>query len=103
MEPLTISNPMNNNDPKTSLLEVFSRCQKTLPRNAAGNLVIVGSDPRPLKKKETDIMRLRVLPRQKSPIDFWNSAWCFYEVGFGVYDGALTVGGVLFVQFPFQK
>ena len=91
-----------NKDPKALLLDSFDRCLAQLPPNIASNLTHPPSDPSPLKKKQNDIVRIRVLPRKKSPVSFWNSSWCFYELGLGVYGGALTVGGVSFVQFPFQ-
>lgn len=93
---------MNPSDPKAALLEVFERCQQQMPEKLAKNLVLPRGDPAPLKKQDTNILRLRVLPVRKVPEGFWNASWCFYEVGLGVYSGKLTVGGVMFVQFPFQ-
>jgi hypothetical protein len=93
---------MNDKDSGAILLDTLDRCLAQLPPKIAGNLTHPQSDPSPLKKKQNDIVRIRVLPRKKSPVSFWNSTWCFYQLGLGVYGGALTVGGVSFVQFPFQ-
>ena len=38
---------------------------------------------------------------------FWSSRWCFYEIGVGHYAAhhgeGLNLGGISFVQFPFNK
>jgi hypothetical protein len=94
---------MNPVDPKAALLEVFNKCQTRLDGRIADNLAVVGNDPAPLKKKNSDILRMRVLPIERSPLNFWSATWCFYEVGLGMYGGKPTTGGVSFVQFPLQR
>src|SRR5690625_5015376 len=69
----------------------------------AKQLKPVGS--KPMKKGETNIMKTRVLPKRGR--GFWNSAWCFYEIGVAQYkrdpgDG-LIHGGVGFCCFPANK
>ena len=85
--------------------DTWTKCLALLPKNLAANLNIHSSDPKRLRKKGTlDIMRVRILPVQKAPVSFWSSAWCFYQIGIGTYDGsALCLGGVDFVQFSGQK
>jgi len=90
-------------DSKSLALAAWDECCRLLPQSLTGNLVIPKNDPAPFKKGATDIMRLRILPRQKTPLNFWSASWCFYELGVGLYDGSLNVGGLQFVQFPFQK
>jgi hypothetical protein len=94
---------MNMKDAQSTLLSVFDNCSAQFPKSITSNIQYARNDPQPFKKQNTDIIRMRILPRKKAPVSFWSSTWCFYELGVGVYDGALTVGGVLFVQFPYQK
>lgn len=94
---------MNPPNPKETALQTWDACCALLPKNIVENLRMARCDPAPLKKKDTNIMRLRILPKNRKPLEFWCSAWCTYEIGIGVYDGRMTVGGVSFVQFPNQK
>ena len=94
---------MTSPDLKSLALETWDECCRLLPQSLAENLVVPNADPEVFKKGATDIMRLRVLPKRKAPLNFWSTSWCFYEIGIGTYDGTLNVGGVQFVQFPFQK
>ena len=84
-------------------LAAWVECCRLLPKSLAENLAIPQADPAPFKKSGNDFVRLRVLPRQKNPLNFWNSSWCFYEIAVGKYGDGLTVGGVAFIQFPKQK
>ncbi|MDB6126033.1 MAG: hypothetical protein JWQ71_5026 [Pedosphaera sp.] len=78
-------------------------CKSLLPPALIANLTFHSSDPAPFKKKGTDIMRLRILPKNRQPPNFWNSTWCFYEIGVGSYERGpnegLNLGAVSFVQF----
>lgn len=94
---------MTTPDPKSLALETWDECCRLLPKSLADNLVAPKADPAPFKKSGNDFVRLRVLPRQKTPLNFWNSSWCFYEIAVGNYGGGFTVGGVAFIQFPNQK
>ena len=92
---------------KQTALQVFDAAIALLPSTMAKEVMANRSDPKPLKKGNTNIMRLRMLPQQKAPILFWNSAWCFYEIGVGTYsprDGeGLNCGGIQFFQNPNMK
>lgn len=81
----------------------WNTCLSLLSPTLAANLTPHSSDPAPSKKKGTDVMRLRILPKNRRPSNFWNGTWCFYEIGVGSYErGAnegLNLGGVSFVQF----
>lgn len=94
---------MNSTNPKELVLQTWDACRALLPGGIGQNLTVPSTDPAPLKKKETNIIRLRILPAKKHPLQFWSSAWCFYEIAVGIYGGGLTVGAVAFVQFPSQK
>ena len=89
---------------KQTALQVFDAAIALLPSTMAKEVLANHSDPKPLQKGDTDIMRLRILPRQKAPIKFWNSAWCFYEIGIGTYSPrngeGLNLGGIQFFQNP---
>ena len=61
------------------------------------------TDPKILVKGDTRITRLRLLPVSRMPKQFWNSKWCFYEIGVGVYGGGQNFGGVQFVMYPAQQ
>jgi len=94
---------MTTQDPKSLAVAAWDECCRLLPKNLAENLAVPKADPAPFQKSGNDFVRLRVLPRQKTPQNFWNSSWCFYEIAVGNYSAGLTVGGVAFIQFPNQK
>lgn len=98
---------MSTHNPKNIALETWDLCRGMLPPHIVENLTVPPSDPQPLKKKDADIMRLRILPKRKHPVQFWSSSWCFYEIGVGSYGRGngtgLNIGGISFVQFPNQK
>ena len=100
---MPIDNPVTAQDPKSLALAAWDECCRLLPKNLVENLTVPQADPANFKKSENDFVRLRVLPRQKNPLRFWNSSWCFYEIAVGNYGAGLTVGGVAFIQFPNQK
>jgi hypothetical protein len=78
-----------------------------LPAHIRMAMCFPAKDPQQLRKGDTDICRLRILPVTKRPVRFWSSQWCFYEIGIGHYAAhhgeGLNVGGITFVQFPFNQ
>jgi hypothetical protein len=94
--------------PHDIVLETFDLLLGLLPRELADDIKLHSKDPCPLKKgSDLDIVRARILPRHKAPLQFWSSSWCFYEIGVGRYAPApgegLNLGGIGFTMFPDNK
>ena len=70
---------------KQLALDTWDQCRSLLPKALADNLTVPKSDPALMSKENTLIMKLRVLPRKKAPVNFWSKPWCFYEIGIGEY------------------
>jgi len=98
---------MNQLSQREVALATFDECLKILPSILQEAIYSPATDPRAIKKGDTDILSLRIFPKHKSPIRFWSSQWCFYEIGVGHYEAhtgeGLNLGGISFVQFPFNE
>lgn len=54
--------------------------------------------PKPVKKKQedTDMLKLRFLPKLRSPEEFWDATWCHYTVAAGQHAKFAADQGRLF-------
>src|ERR1700756_841097 len=80
------------------VLAVLKELSARLPSNLRNEILPHRTDPQRLRKKETDLCRMRLLPATKAPAYFWSSSWCFYEIGVGHYSRrggeGLNLGGI---------
>ena len=85
-------------------IETYNLTLGQLPPSLSGTTGKVSSDPQsiPFKKSGGSIIRIRLLPIDRStPSTFWDTRWCFYEIGVGTYEGDHNcLGRVQFVMYP---
>ena len=81
----------------------WQTCLEKFPPALRDALSPVKGDPQPHPTIK-NVARLRLLPRRKSPLTFWSSASCFFEITVGIRSTTgLVQGTVAFFQYPNKK
>ncbi|MBI3881433.1 MAG: hypothetical protein HY301_15390 [Verrucomicrobia bacterium] len=93
---------MNSKDSAIAL-QTYDLTLQKLPPNLSSAVQKPAKDPAALSKHGATIAKIRLLPTDRSPACFWNSSWCFYEIGVGAYPASrANFGGIQFFMSPEQ-